>query len=139
MYRRSHFSRFAARAARAVGHPLSFATACAAIVAWGVAGPLFHFSDTWQLAINTATTVVTFLMVFLVQNTQNRDGAAVQLKLDEVIRAIHGAHNALIDLEELTDEELVELRRRYQNLAETARENLRKGLQDTSAEEIPPP
>src|SRR5207344_902931 len=96
------------------------------ILAWGVTGPMFHFSDTWQLVINTSTTIVTFLMVFLIQCTQNRDSEAMQVKLDELIRAIEGAHNALLDLEELEEDELDRIRSRYARLAEQAR----KGLQE---------
>ena len=98
-YPRSPFSRFAKWTAHATGHPLAFVLAAATIVVWLVTGPVFGFSDTWQLVINTGTTVVTFLMVFLIQNTQNRDSAAVHLKLDELIRTVGGAHNALLDLE----------------------------------------
>jgi len=101
------------------------------IVVWVVTGPLFHFSDTWQLVINTGTTIVTFLMVFLIQNTQNRDSEALQVKLDEIIRAVDGAHNALLDLEELEDHELDQIRLRYSNLAKKAREELRQGISDT--------
>src|SRR5918999_3346075 len=122
MYRRSPFGRFSRWTAHAVGHPLAFALAAATIAVWLVTGPLFGFSDTWQLVINTGTTIVTFLMVFLIQNTQNRDSAAVQLKLDELIRAASGAHNALLDLEELTERDLERLRARYEELARRARE-----------------
>jgi low affinity Fe/Cu permease len=106
-------------------------TAGAIIVVWVVTGPLFHFSDTWQLVINTGTTIVTFLMVFLIQNTQNRDSEALQVKLDELIRAIDGAHNALMDLEELEDHELDRIRLNYSNLAKEARAELRQGIIDT--------
>jgi low affinity Fe/Cu permease len=106
------------------GHPLAFGLAVATIVAWAVVGPVFGFSDTWQLVINTGTTVVTFLMVFLIQNTQDRDALAVHLKLDELIRSIDGAHNALLDLEELESVQLERIRRRYQALAADAREDL---------------
>jgi low affinity Fe/Cu permease len=136
VYRPSPFSRFANWTARASGHPTAFALAAAVIVAWLITGPAFAFSDTWQLVINTGTTIVTFLMVFLIQNTQNRDGAAVQLKLDEIIRAMQGAHNALLDLEELPERDLALFRRRYEELARRARKDLEGGLQDTGTPEI---
>jgi len=100
---------------------------------------LFHFSDTWQLVINTGTTIVTFLMVFLIQNTQNRDAEAVQLKLDELIRAMDGAHNALLDLEELEIDDLELIRADYTRLAQRAREDLRKGIGDTGAPDLGTP
>ena len=136
MYRRSPFSRFANWTARASGHPIAFLLAAGVIVVWLVTGPVFAFSDTWQLVINTGTTIVTFLMVFLIQNTQNRDGAAVQLKLDEIIRAIEGAHNALLDLEELPEPELAKFRSRYEELARKARLDLEGGLLDTGTPEV---
>jgi low affinity Fe/Cu permease len=108
------------------------------VVAWAVSGPIFDYSDTWQLTINTATTIVTFLMVFLIQATQNRDGEAIQIKLDEIIRAQQGAHNALLDLEELEEEELVQLHASYLRLAEQARKQLLKGKSDTDVPEIDP-
>jgi low affinity Fe/Cu permease len=118
----NHWFGLAARhTARASGNPLTFVLAVAVIVVWGVTGPLFGFSDTWQLIINTGTTIVTFLMVFLIQNTQNRDSEAVQLKLDELIRALHGAENSLIDLEDMEIEELDRLRSKYAAFAEDAR------------------
>ena len=125
MYRPSPFDRFAKRTARSTGHPIAFVAAVALILVWLVTGPIFGFGTTWQLVINTATTIVTFLMVFLIQNTQNRDGAAVQLKLDELIRAIEGAHNSLLDLEELSESELDDLRKEYLALAEEARTEIR--------------
>ncbi|MDM7921142.1 MAG: low affinity iron permease family protein [Pyrinomonadaceae bacterium] len=114
----SAFSRFSASVARATGRPLAFVMAALVVVVWGVTGPLFAFSDTWQLVINTGTTIVTFLMVFLIQNTQNRDTTAIQIKLDELIRAVSKARNEIIDAEELDDEELDKLRERMLELAQ---------------------
>jgi low affinity Fe/Cu permease len=119
-----------------VGRPAAFVLAVLVIVVWAVTGPIFRFSDTWQLVINTGTTVVTFLMVFLIQNTQNRESAAVQLKLDELIRCMEGAHNALLDLEELEQEDLERIRGGYETLAETARRDLRAGRRDTGVPEV---
>ncbi len=130
--KRSWYSHFAKWAARVSGRPIIFVLALSAIAAWLITGPLFHFSDTWQLVINTATTIVTFLMVFLIQNTQNRDTAAIQIKLDELIRATKGAHNALLDLEELEEEQLDQFRARYENLAREARSELKRGQPDTA-------
>jgi low affinity Fe/Cu permease len=127
MYRRSRFSRFANRTARMTGHPGAFGVAAVLIVTWLVTGPIFGYSDTWQLVINTGTTIVTFLMVFLIQNTQNRDSHAVQLKLDEIIRSLEGAHNALLDIEELEEGDLDRIRSRYVDLAKKARGELRRG------------
>jgi len=127
----SWFSRLARDVAHATGHPIGFAVAAGVIVVWAALGPLFEFSDTWQLVINTGTTIVTFLMVFLIQNTQNRDSAAVQLKLDELIRATHGAHNALIEMESLSQKELDALHHHFAAMAEKARARLRKGTHDT--------
>ncbi|MCK9519020.1 MAG: low affinity iron permease family protein [Dehalococcoidia bacterium] len=138
MRRSSLFSRFAAKVAVAAGQPLTFTLAFAVILVWAASGPLFGFSDTWQLVINTGTTIVTFLMVFLIQNTQNRDGVAIQIKLDELIRASERAHNALLDLEELDEAELRKLRDRYEALAERARQDL-GSLLDTGTPEIGPP
>jgi low affinity Fe/Cu permease len=107
------FSRFATRTAHWVGHPLMFIAAVVVLVAWAISGPVFHFSDTWQLIINTGTTIVTFLVVFLIQNTQNRDAKALHLKLDELIRSHSPARNDMIDIEKLSDEELDELEKRY--------------------------
>jgi low affinity Fe/Cu permease len=117
------FTRFAKATARASGHPVTFGLAIFLIFVWAVSGPLFHFSDTWQLVINTGTTVITFLMVFLIQNTQNRDSVAMQIKLDELLRAVKGAHTALADLEDLTEAELDEFKARYVRLAEAAKAN----------------
>ncbi len=119
------FKIFAKWASWATGHPLAFVTAFAVILIWAVSGPMFGFSDTWQLVINTGTTIVTFLMVFLIQNTQNRDTAAIHIKLDELIRAMEGAHNALLDLEEMEDCDIERIRRDYESLAAEARNELR--------------
>jgi low affinity Fe/Cu permease len=115
------FTHFAKGTSRAAGQPLTFTIAVAVIIIWAITGPLFGFSDSWQLVINTGTTIITFLMVFLIQNTQNRDAVAMHLKLDELIRALHGARNRLMDLEDLTEEELEQLRSRYVKLAEHAK------------------
>ena len=136
-YPRSLFSRFAKWIAHATGHPLAFVLATATIVVWLVTGPVFRFSDTWQLVINTGTTIVTFLMVFLIQNTQNRDSAAVHLKLDELIRTVSGAHNALLDLEELTETDLERLGSRYEALGRNARADLLRGMRDTDSPDVP--
>jgi len=123
---KSWFSRFAKLTARITGKPLTFMTAVSVVAAWAVTGPLFGFSDTWQLVINTGTTIITFLMVFLIQSTQNRDSEAMQVKLDELIRATHGAHNALLDLEELEEEELDRIKAGYEKIAEQALGELRR-------------
>jgi low affinity Fe/Cu permease len=106
------------------------------ILAWAVTGPVFSFSNTWQLIVNTGTTIMTFLMVFLIQNTQNRDTEAMQVKLDELIRVTHGAHNALLDLEELDEEQLDRIRAQYEALARKARERLHNGARDTDVPEV---
>lgn len=129
------YSRFAKVTAHFCGRPRVFVMAVLVIVTWIATGPVFHFSDTWQLVINTGTTIVTFLMVFLIQNTQNRDTEAIQVKLDELIRATRGAHNALLDLEELEEDTLESFRRRYQALATAARADLMHGVQDTGTPE----
>jgi low affinity Fe/Cu permease len=130
------FTRLAKGAARFTGRPSCFGLAALAIVAWVVTGPLFGFSNTWQLVINTGTTIITFLMVFLIQNTQNRDTEAMQIKLDELIRATRGANNCLLDLEELEDRELEAFRSSYESRAESARQTtggeLRSGSPDVS-------
>jgi low affinity Fe/Cu permease len=115
------FTRFAKWTAHAAGQPITFAIATGVLLIWAITGPIFHYSDSWQLVINTGTTIVTFLMVFLIQNTQNRDAVAMHLKLDELIRAVHGARNRLMDLEDLTEEELDQIRERYVKLAEHAK------------------
>jgi low affinity Fe/Cu permease len=123
---RSLFTRIAEWSARAAGKPLATILAFAVIVVWAVTGPFFHYSDTWQLVINTGTSLVTFLMVFLIQNSQNRDTEALQIKLDELIRAIEGADNSLLNLEELEAEDLDALREQYCKLAGDARDALAK-------------
>ncbi len=120
---------------RICGRPGTFVLALGVIGAWIVTGPIFGFSDTWQLVINTGTTIITFLMVFLIQNTQNRDTAAIQLKLDELIRATKGAHNAVLDLEELEENSLDAFRARYRHLAAEARDAIARGETDTGTPE----
>jgi low affinity Fe/Cu permease len=108
------------------------------VVVWAITGPIFRFSETWQLVINTGTTIITFLMIFLIQNTQNRDTAAIQIKLDELIRSIEGAHNVLLDLEEMEDHEIERLRADYESLAAEARDDLRQGKADTEIRDAKP-
>jgi low affinity Fe/Cu permease len=117
------FRIFARRSSVVLGSAWAFATAILIIVIWGLTGPMFHYSDTWQLIINTGTTIVTFLMVFLIQNTQNRDAKAVHLKLDEVIRALKGARNHFIDLEKLSDEDLASLEKQFALVRKKAERN----------------
>ena len=114
------FRVFARRSSAVLGSAWAFAGAILVIVVWALTGPTFHFSDTWQLIINTGTTIVTFLMVFLIQNTQNRDAKAMHLKLDEIIRAVKGARNQLVDLEKLSDEELDKLEKQFEQLRKKA-------------------
>jgi low affinity Fe/Cu permease len=122
----SIFTRFAKWTSRATGRPVAFTIAVGSLLLWAVSGPFFGFSDTWQLVINTGTTIITFLMVFLIQNTQNRDSEALHVKLDELIRSNTGAHNALLDLEDLEEEELDRIRSSYEQLAEQARGELKR-------------
>ncbi len=129
------YSRFAKSAAHFCGRPRVFTLAVGVIAVWILTGPLFGFSDTWQLVINTGTTIITFLMVFLIQNTQNRDTEAIQIKLDELIRATQGAHNALLDLEELEQDNLDAFKAKYQALALAARQSLSQGNRDTDTPE----
>jgi len=133
---RSWFTRAAKATSHWAGRPFSFLLALLVVVAWLVTGPIFHFSDTWQLVINTGTTIVTFLMVFLIQNTQYRDAEAVQVKLDELLRVQRGAHNTLLDLEELEDDELDRLRALYHDIARKARDQLRHGGTDTGVPSV---
>jgi low affinity Fe/Cu permease len=121
MKEQAFFSRFARMASSAAGNPWAFILAGMVVLVWAVTGPIFKFNDTWQLVINTGTTIVTFLMVFLVQNSQNRDGMAIQIKLDEIIRSVQGASNTLIDLEEATDAEIEQARQRFNKIAEAAK------------------
>jgi low affinity Fe/Cu permease len=132
----SRFTNFAKWTAKAAGRPAAFAVAAAVIVVWAATGPLFKYSDTWQLVINTGTTIVTFLMVFLIQNTQNRDTEALQVKLDELIRVTEGAHTVLLDLEELDEKQLDRIRTNYEKLAKRAREDLKLGMDDTGVPDL---
>jgi low affinity Fe/Cu permease len=132
----SWFTRFAKATSRIAGRPPAFGLALVVILAWILTGPVFHYSDTWQLVINTSTTIITFLMVFLIQNTQNRDAEAVQVKLDELLRVTAGAHNALLDLEELEERQLDRIRSSYTQLARKAREDLTRGESDTGVGEL---
>lgn len=134
--KRHPFTAFSKWISARTGHPITFALALGVIVAWLVSGPFFAYSQTWQLMINTTTTIVTFLMVFLIQNTTNRESAATQIKLDELIRADKDAHTVLLDLEEMTEKELLELKSKYEDLAKKAREKLRNGGRDTGSPRV---
>ncbi len=131
------FSRFASQAAQIVGHPYMFLAAVFIIVLWAVAGPYFQYSDTWQLIINTGTTIITFLVVFLIQNTQNRDAKALHLKLDELIRSHHPANDDLIDIQKLSDEELDALEERYAAIRRECEARRAKVAQRTPSKEVP--
>jgi low affinity Fe/Cu permease len=133
------FANFARGLSTMSGRPITFGLALLAVIVWAASGPLFGYSDTWQLVINTSTTIITFLMVFVIQNTQNRDTAAIQIKLDELIRATQGAHNAILDLEQLEDSQLESYLKRYEHLAAAARAKLGAGRIDTDAPEIKHP
>lgn len=133
---RTAFSRFAKWTSHVTGRPAAFGLAVIIIGAWAVTGPLFDYNDTWQLAINTGTTIVTFLMVFLIQSTQNRDTQALQVKLDELIRVTEGAHTVLLDLEEMEEEELDRIRARYARIAALSRDLRRQGVSDTGAPDL---
>ena len=133
---RSAFVRFARATSRVAGSPAAFGLATALVVVWLATGPIFGFSDSWQLIINTGTTIATFLMVFLIQNTQYRDAEAVQVKLDELLRTTNGAHNVLMNLEELEESELDRIRADYLRIAERARKDLRRGRKDTDVPDV---
>jgi low affinity Fe/Cu permease len=130
------FTRFARWTACNAGRPSAFLVAVAIIIAWAVTGPMFGYSDTWQLVINTGTTIVTFLMVFLIQNTQNRDSQAIHVKLDELIRAKKGARNSLLDLDDLSDEELARLKKSFDKLGHKARKQKLLETVEDEADEI---
>jgi len=132
----SWFTRFAKFTAHVTGRPPTFVFAVFVIVVWAATGPIFHWSDTWQLIVNTGTTIITFLMVFLIQSTQNRDAVAVQVKLDELLRISAGAHNVLMDLEELEEAELERIRHVYTDLAAAARRGVDAGRSDEGIPEI---
>src|SRR5271156_6003986 len=122
------FQQFARACTKAAGNPVAFGLGVVTIIVWVATGPLFGFSDTWQLVINTATTIITFLMVFLIQNSQNRDTIAMQLKLDELVRAIKAAQNTVLNLEELEDEELEVLLKKYRKLGSDERDKIELGI-----------
>jgi len=122
------FARFSARSSSFVGSRWAFSVAILVVLVWGVTGPIFHYSDTWQLIINTGTTIVTFLIVFLIQNTQNRDARAINLKLDELIHAIDKAHNNMIDIEHLSDAELDKLAAKYESVRSESRRRQGRSL-----------
>ena len=135
-HQQSFFTSFANHTARASGHHLTFTLAVLIIVIWAVTGPVFGYSDTWQLIINTGTTIVTFLMVFLIQNTQNRDSTALHLKIDEIVRAIAGARNSVLNLEDLEDKELEVIHQRYKAMAEKARDALERDDLEEAVEHL---
>ncbi len=130
------FTRIAGGASKLTGSPPASIIAFSTVLVWAISGPVFDYSDTWQLVINTGTTIVTFLMVFLIQNSQNRDTEALHIKLDELIRTTKGAHNVLMDLEELSEDELDEIRDKYEEIAARSRDVLKKGKSDTATPKI---
>ena len=138
MSARETFRAFAARVSERVGSPAAFIVGLGLIVVWAITGPLFGYSDTWQLVVNTATTIVTFLMVFLIQNTQNRDARAIHLKLDELLRAVKGARTAMVALETSTDEELVELQQEFERLHHRLLAHDRRGRVTPAPDADPP-
>lgn len=135
MHKDSVFGIFAKWVSSQCGKPITFVLAFMLVVGWALTGPLFDYSETWQLVINTSTTIITFLMVFIIQNTQNKDTAAIQIKLDELIRATKHAHNSFMDLEEFQDEELEQIRTCYRELAQKARHHLRQGVSNGDIQE----
>jgi low affinity Fe/Cu permease len=130
------FTAFAEKSATAAGTPIAFMLALLSLLVWAGTGPIYGYSEVWQIVINTVTSIITFLLVFLIQNSQNRETRAVQLKLDEIIRATEGAHNAMLRLEKLSDEELEDTCKEYEALLEVARKRLRSGEDDRDAPEI---
>lgn len=132
MRSKTWYANFTKYFAKLSGKSSTFTLSILLIVVWLISGPFFHYSDTWQLVINTTTTIITFMMVFVIQNTQNRDTEAMQVKLDELIRVTQGAHNALLDLEELEEDQIEQFRKHYEMLAEKARKALAKGDIDTN-------
>lgn len=131
-----YFSKFSRYMAKVSGAPSAFIVACIFVIIWIITGPIFSFSVTWQLIINTATNIIALLMVFLIQNTQNRDGEAMQIKLDELIRANEGTHKVLLDLEELTQDQIDSIKKRYETLAREARKDLVHGKNDTEIRKV---
>jgi low affinity Fe/Cu permease len=136
MKTKNTFTSFASKIACWSGRPCTFLAAVGIILVWAITGPLFDYSDTWQLVINTGTTIITFLMVFLIQNTQTRDTKALQIKLDELIRVTEGAHTFLLDLEELNDKELSNIYEKYEEIARRSREMMRHGKNDTHKPDV---
>jgi low affinity Fe/Cu permease len=128
------FRKFALHTSQFAGSPWVFIVACVVILGWALSGPVFHFSDTWQLVINTGTTIITFLMVFLIQNTQNRDARAMHLKLDELIRALHGARNRLVNLEDMSDNELDKLHEEFQRVCGSRKSKPQPSLSNSSTQ-----
>lgn len=132
----SWFIAFSRHLATLVGRPVTFMSALLLVVIWGLSGPLFGFNATWQMIINTVTSIITFLMIFLIQNTQNRDTDAIQIKLDELIRATQGAHNTLLNIENLDDHQLAEFRQKYEQLAKKAKKGVEAGVPDTDSPHV---
>lgn len=136
MNRSSFFTKFSQWASSQAGRPSAFILAFTIVLVWGITGPIFGFSDTWQLVINTGTTIVTFLMVFLIQNSQNRDTRALEIKLDELLRVTKGAHLILLDIEELDEQVLQRIQQNYEKIAQDARRDLKNGVTSTGSPEV---